>query len=102
MFLFKKVPSISLEDLSKPEHAKVELIDVRSEAEFASGHIARAKNVPLDKLGSYKPKGKKVYVICQAGPRSKRGTQELIAKGIDAYTVDGGMARWSGPTKVGK
>lgn len=101
MFLFKKVPSISAQDLQKELTKPIELIDVRSPMEFAQGHIPKAKNVPLDEIKTYKPKGKKIYVVCQSGPRSKQATQFLVSKGLDAYNVQGGMMSWPGQVKVG-
>jgi len=101
MFLFKKVPSISAQELQEKLKKPIELIDVRSPEEFAQGHIPKAKNVPLDTIQQYKPKGKTVYVVCASGPRSKRATQYLIDKKIDAYNIEGGMMMWNGTLKVG-
>ncbi|APB31069.1 rhodanese-like domain-containing protein [Vagococcus teuberi] len=101
MFLFKKVPSITAQELQEKLKKPIELIDVRSPEEFAQGHIPKAKNVPLDKIQSYKPKGKEVYVVCASGPRSKRATQYLVSQNVDAYNIEGGMMMWNGTLKVG-
>ncbi|MGO3732094.1 MAG: rhodanese-like domain-containing protein [Vagococcus sp.] len=100
MFLFKKVPSISAQELEQLLTKPIELIDVRSPMEFSGGHIPKAKNVPLDRIQTYKPKGK-VYVVCQSGPRSKRAVQYLTSQGVDAYNIEGGMMRWTGKVKMG-
>lgn len=103
MFLFKKVPSISIKQLEEKLSEPIELIDVRSKMEFSSGHISRAKNVPLDKITSFNPKTNgPLYVICQSGARSKQAVKYLNDQGIEAFNVDGGMMRWTKQLKVGK
>ncbi|WP_326716592.1 rhodanese-like domain-containing protein [Vagococcus jeotgali] len=102
MFLFKKVPSINQTELQAKLKGPIELIDVRSPEEYAQGHIAKAKNIPMERIKSYKGKGKPVYLICASGARSKRAAQQLIAEGIEAYNIDGGMMQFMGPVKVGK
>ena len=102
MFLFKKTPSISAMELENLLTQPIELIDVRSPMEFQQEHIAKAKNVPLDRIQQYKAKKDKVYVICQSGARSKRAAQALIDQGIDAVNIQGGMMMWPGKVKVGK
>ncbi|MGY3777299.1 rhodanese-like domain-containing protein [Isobaculum melis] len=101
MFLFKKIPSISTNEIERKLAEKVTIIDVREPHEFVNGHIPGAKNVPLNKVRNYQPKGK-IYVICQSGMRSKRATKELIQNGFDAVNIKGGMLRYSGATRGGK
>jgi rhodanese-related sulfurtransferase len=59
----------------------VELLDVRSPQEFASGHVPGAVNVPLPQLGAVAGRyaGQRVFVICQSGGRSLRAPQALTA-----------------------
>lgn len=101
MFLLKKTPAISTHELEKRLAEKVTVIDVREPHEFIGGHVPGAKNVPLNKVKNYQPKGS-VYIICQSGMRSKRATKELISKGFDAINVKGGMMRYTGATRGGK
>ncbi|MBP6311616.1 MAG: rhodanese-like domain-containing protein [Flavobacteriales bacterium] len=68
------------------------ILDVRSKAEFASGHVKGAINIPLDQLaGQMKklPKGKPVVACCLSGARSGRAVDMLKAEGIDAYNGGG-------------
>jgi len=68
------------------------ILDVRSKAEFASGHGEGAINIPLDQLaGQMKklPKGKPVVACCLSGARSGRAVDMLKAEGIDAYNGGG-------------
>lgn len=78
---------------------QVALIDVREPEEYAGGHVAGARNVPLqtvpqnvEALAAQQP----LYVICQAGGRSMQATQHLRAHGIEAYSVAGGTGTWIG------
>ena len=103
MFLLKKVPSITMSQLEEKLKKPIELIDVRSEMEFESGHIAKAKNIPLNRISGYKKKtDQPVYVICQSGARSKQAADLLIKQGYDAFNVQGGMNVWRNSVKVGK
>jgi len=74
------------------------LVDVRTPAEFASGHVPGAKNVPIDeldaRLGELGAPGDPVYVICQSGGRSARASASLAEKGYPAVNVTGGTGAW--------
>jgi rhodanese-related sulfurtransferase len=76
----------------------VQLIDVRTPAEFQEVHVDFARNVPLDQLqpealmpgGS----GEALYVICRSGSRGKQACQKLEAVGLDVVNVEGGTLAW--------
>ncbi|MFK7927285.1 MAG: rhodanese-like domain-containing protein [Myxococcota bacterium] len=75
------------------------LIDVRSAAEYKAGHIDGAQLVPLptlpgrlDELSAMK--GAEIYVVCQAGGRSKRAAAILAKNGFNAINVEGGTGGW--------
>ncbi len=76
------------------------VLDVRSEAEFKSGHIADAVNIPvsqlkgrLDKLSFSKMDP--VVVYCQSGSRSARACALLAKSGYEkVYNLGGGMLAW--------
>ena len=98
---FKKVPTISAQDLENKLVEKPHIIDVREPHEFMAGHISGAKNVPLGKVNNYATKGT-TYVICQSGMRSKKATKLLLAKEQDVINVRGGMSGWTGAVRGGK
>lgn len=100
--LFTKVPSISATDLKKKLTSAITLIDVRTSSEYQMGHIAKAKNVPLDQIHMYNKKVQTIYVICQSGMRSAQAARILKKNGYDVINVQGGMNQWSGPIKGGK
>ena len=76
------------------------VIDVRTPAEYAEGHVPGAVNVPLDQVHieqSYiasLDKDAPVYFICAVGGRSKRATTRMAAAGFQAVNVDGGTNGW--------
>jgi phage shock protein E len=74
------------------------LLDVRSEREFAAGHLAGAVNVPvsqlaaqLDTLGD---KGRPVVVYCASGMRSTRAASLLREAGFSRVLNLGAMSAW--------
>lgn len=94
---FKAIPSMTHQEFQKQLNKKTVLIDVRSAAEFRSGHIRQAQNIPLDQIRKYQGhKNQPIYLICQSGTRSKLATRQLIAMGYDAINVTGGMNQWQG------
>ena len=65
-----------------------QIIDVRSPAEYQSGHIKKAINIPLDKLpNSLKKisKDKPVITCCASGMRSASAKGILQKAGYDAH-----------------
>ena len=75
------------------------LLDVRTDEEYAAGHVAQARHIPLDSLDSrlaeLEPhKGAEIYVICQSGRRSERASQLLLTKGFTPVNVEGGTGAW--------
>jgi rhodanese-related sulfurtransferase len=80
----------------------VDLIDVRTPAEFQEIHAEGAKLVPLDRLD---PKavmaerngtaGAMLYVICRSGSRAKQACVKFLSAGHDnVVCVEGGTLAW--------
>lgn len=71
------------------------LIDVRSAAEFASGSVKGAINIPLpalrDQMDALRGR-KQIVVFCQSGGRSASAAAMLKRAGI-SQTVNGGSLR---------
>jgi NADPH-dependent 2,4-dienoyl-CoA reductase/sulfur reductase-like enzyme/rhodanese-related sulfurtransferase len=76
-----------------PEGNRPFLLDVRTPAEFAAGHVPGAVNVPVDelrgRLGEV-PADRPVAVYCQVGMRGYLATRILRQHGYDAANVGGG------------
>lgn len=73
------------------------VIDVREPDEYAAGHVAGARNIPLGtveactgELDATAP----VVVICQAGGRSMKAAEIMDRAGLDARSVAGGTGEW--------
>ncbi len=75
------------------------ILDVRSDREYASGHVSGSTNIPHTALAARideVPKGDRVYVHCQMGGRAQFAAQVLEANGYDVYcVVPGGMGEWN-------
>jgi len=74
------------------------LLDVRTPEEYAAGHIAGAKLIPVQVLAEHLnevPKGKQVYVYCHSGTRSARASKLLTANGFkNIENIEGGIVAW--------
>lgn len=71
------------------------LIDVRSEAEYDSGHIEGAISIPLDEIKDIKfAKSINLIVYCKSGTRSKSAALKLLELGyVNVYDF-GSMDNW--------
>ena len=90
--------------------AGVQLVDVRTPGEYASGHIKNAQNINIhddafDKTVATLDKTKPVMVYCKAGSRSAAAAEKLQAMGFkEIYNLDGGIMKWESagkPTQAG-
>lgn len=74
------------------------LVDVRSAAEFAAGHLPGAVNVPVDalerRMTDLGPKDRTVVVYCASGARSAHAKRLLLAKGWSDVRNLGAMSAW--------
>ena len=78
---------------------KAVVIDVCTAEEFAAGHVAGAKHIPLAELGTAKglPGNKKlpVIVVCATGQRSAKAVAELKKLGHEnVQSLAGGLKAW--------
>jgi rhodanese-related sulfurtransferase len=94
------IPTISPEGLAERCRGDwpIDLIDVRTPAEFREVHVAQARNVPLDALdpaavmndrnGST---GEPLYVVCRSGSRGRQACAKFLAAGFaNVVNVEGG------------
>ncbi len=80
---------------------KVQLVDVRTAAEFRKGHLAMAQNIDFyDKKGFAEAfndfdKSKPLYIYCRSGFRSKKAASRLLHIGFSKiYDLKGGLNNW--------
>jgi rhodanese-related sulfurtransferase len=76
------------------------IIDVRTPAEYESGYIANAINIPLDVivdsvLEKYPNKDEMLYVYCRSGNRSSQAAKLLVKEGYTNVYDFGGVNTWS-------
>ena len=77
--------------------ADAQILDVRTRHEFEAGHIAGARNIPVDRFPGYEhllDSSRPVLVVCQVGLRSDMAATYLLAKGFVAHNVRGGVDGW--------
>ncbi|NSW55153.1 MAG: rhodanese-like domain-containing protein [Armatimonadetes bacterium] len=83
--------------------AALQLVDVRSAGEFASGHIPGAVNHPYDQVDIWAGllvKQQAVVCICASGARSRIAADALVRKQFHrVYNLLGGMSGWPGPVE---
>lgn len=80
------------------KQGEVEIIDVRTPAEFREVHVQGARNVPLDRLDPAEvmqarngSADRPLYVICRTGGRAGQACEQLRAAGFtNVVNVEGG------------
>ena len=77
------------------------ILDVRTPAEFAQGHIPNAINIPNETIGTEEipqlPNKKQViFVYCRSGNRSKQAAEKLVQLGYTNVVEFGGINDWPG------
>lgn len=71
------------------------LVDVRSPAEFAEGHITGARNMPLQDIEQRLkelPKDKPIVLYCRSGSRSSMALRMLRSAGYENIYNAGGVS----------
>jgi rhodanese-related sulfurtransferase len=81
-----------MDNILKKLDAGITVIDVRTLAEYADGHLPGSINIPLneipDRLGELKKQPDGLVVCCASGMRSNKAANILHQHGIQC--VDGG------------
>lgn len=79
---------------------KVQLVDVRTPAEYSEGHIENALNIDVkhpDFFSQASPqlsRKSKVYVYCRSGRRSMDAARQLSERGYKVVNLSGGIMEW--------
>jgi rhodanese-related sulfurtransferase len=81
------------------EGADIRLVDVRTAAEFETGHIPASYHVPLDALREHRDEFRHidahVVLVCQSGHRAAQAAEGLAGAGLpNVQILDGGISRW--------
>ncbi len=77
------------------------VIDVRSQREWAGGHIPGAVHIPVEEIEERMREvprdGRPLYVVCAGGGRSASASDFLAGRGyLRVHNVEGGMNSWKG------
>jgi rhodanese-related sulfurtransferase len=85
------------------QRGEIDLLDVRTPAEFREVHAAAARNVPLDRLNPAAVmrdrngrQDQPLYVICRSGSRGRQACEKFLAAGFtNVVNVEGGTLAWA-------
>ena len=78
----------------------VVILDVRTDSEFAEGHIKGAINMDqgerdfMEKAKATLPLDKKIAIYCRSGRRSANAAGRLAAEGYQCVNLKGGILAW--------
>jgi rhodanese-related sulfurtransferase len=89
---------LSLADWNALSEGDALIVDVRTPAEFARGHIPGASNVPLEELRGRLdelPKERPVWLVCAVGQRAYYANRALLQHGFDVRILSGGMQTYA-------
>ena len=90
---------ISVADLAARRDAgEVQVVDVRTDEEWAEERLADSRHVNLNDLTSEAEsidRERAVVFVCSGGNRSAMAAEAFRLSGYDAYSLEGGLAAWS-------
>jgi glyoxylase-like metal-dependent hydrolase (beta-lactamase superfamily II)/rhodanese-related sulfurtransferase len=95
-----KLPQMPVDELHSQlqEKRPLQVVDVRRPAEYQSGHVRGAINVPLDRLErdvAQLDRTRPTAVLCAGGYRSSAATSLLRRHGFETlFNVVGGSSAW--------
>ena len=96
---YKNLTSAQFEELIKNEN--VQVLDVRTLAEYMEGHIPGSLNINVKDEANFPTaidellvKGREVAVYCRSGKRSRTAADILVKKGFKVYNLDKGILNW--------
>lgn len=93
---FKRV---SIDEAKRLIASGIQIVDVRTLAEYAAGHLPEARLVPLDSIIA-RPrdllKGSNILFVCAVGQRSALAAEMAAAIGLtDLFNLEGGTDAWA-------
>ncbi|MBN2807672.1 MAG: redoxin domain-containing protein [Prolixibacteraceae bacterium] len=96
--LVKHINSVEFQKISTS--MKGTLLDVRTETEFANGHLPKAGQLNYYAFDFHKkllllPKNEPIFLYCNTGWRSKRAAETLVKNGYtQVYNLKQGIMEW--------
>ena len=97
---FTQVSSAQGQKMMEEETGYI-ILDVRTQDEYAQGHIPGAICVPNETIGTadipeLPDKDQRIFVYCRSGRRSKEASQKLAELGYTDIVEFGGIIDWQG------
>ena len=97
---YKTISSTEAQQMIE-DNKDVLILDVRTAAEYESGHIPNAVNlsnedIQAGKVDSLKDKSQLIMVYCRSGNRSRQAAQKLAELGYTNVVDFGGIQSWQG------
>lgn len=89
----------SLKALIEGKTETYTLVDVRTETEYADGHIPTAQNIPVDVIEANPPQAAKdslIIVYCRSGRRSQMARDILVRLGYTQVIDFGAVSNYRG------
>jgi rhodanese-related sulfurtransferase len=95
-----KIPTVAPQELHQriAKGEDVEILDVRTPAEYQEVHLPGSKNVPLDQLDVHQymsaraDAGRPLYVLCKSGARARMACERFHQAGFtNVILVEGGI-----------
>jgi rhodanese-related sulfurtransferase len=83
----------------------IQIIDVREDDEWESGHIAEATHIRLSEIPQRLEeidRNRKIVMVCRSGGRSGRACEFLSQSGFHVTNMQGGMLEWTYDVQFGK
>ncbi|SEE10600.1 Rhodanese-related sulfurtransferase [Tenacibaculum sp. MAR_2010_89] len=99
----KNITTSTLETVLKSD-SRIQLVDVRTPAEWQKGIIENAIKIDVTSSSFEKEalnlldKTKPVYLYCRSGGRSMIAAETLLKKGFEVYNIEGGYMQWQQKT----
>jgi rhodanese-related sulfurtransferase len=91
-----ELPPERVAELARSGEAQI--VDVRTTAEHAAGHVPAARHVPLDALAAEAgslDRDRPVVFYCRVGERSGMAAEAFRASGWEAHNMAGGLVAWA-------
>lgn len=97
--LFRSVDAATFAEMIT--NPAIQLVDVRTPAEYAEGYIPGAKNMDVnseqfDRQIETLDKERPVALYCRSGRRSKMAAERVAKAGYEVIELDGGILSWKG------
>jgi phage shock protein E len=95
-----EIKADALLDRARSADESFVIIDVRTPAEFAQGHVPGAINIPVDQVANRvgelaNAKDKDVVLYCRSGKRAAQAADVLKSNGFNKLLhLEGDIAKW--------